>query len=305
VEVFRDKLKLVEVPRETIKLVEVTRDKIIHSSAERNLFNSLIKRNALLVQTSQAKQRLETLLDMADDCRQHVLTLLEQGPREHLPLTINLYGRLLREGVLVQLTRLPEEMRPEVGKTVRHRLEAMAAFPPGAKKTLPKTLEDQQNALQQATRQAIDLLDQPEAISAQKVKYHRTEPLHPSTTLVLFAITASNESDPVAMADVCAECIHQLMPCVLLSLADEANPHQTELGQQFGELIRHGIYAPLATATANDSSPQMTDKAERILERTTQAVDVMEKNLQQAPAAERIGLQRAIETTKKGWDKHW
>ena len=114
-------IRTVEVFRDKINTVEVFRDKIVRveSPAERQLFASLIKRNALLVQALQTTDRLDTLLDMANDCRQHALTLIEHGPREHLPLAINLYAKLLREGVLAQLERVPPDDRGELAKTVR------------------------------------------------------------------------------------------------------------------------------------------------------------------------------------------
>src|ERR1019366_4099744 len=92
-------------PIETVKTLEVFRDKIVlvNSSADRNLFAALLQRNARLVQAAQSEDRVEALLDMADDCRRHALTLIEQGPRDSLPMTIELYAQLLREGVLVQL----------------------------------------------------------------------------------------------------------------------------------------------------------------------------------------------------------
>ena len=294
-------------PPESVKTVEVFRDKIIavNSMAERHLLTSLIKRNVLLVQASQAKERLDILLEMANDCRQHALTLLEEGPRDHLPLAIDLYGKLLQEGVLVQLQRAPEETRPALTKTVRTRLEQMAESPAALAQGLPKALEDQQNALQKATQQMIDQINRSEQAPAiaQPVRYRRSDAIHPTAALVLFAITVSNESEQLVRAEFCAECIQQLMPSVVLCLADDTNPQQTELGQQFGALIRCGVYTPLAEVKASDPSPQTTEKASRILEKTSQAVEVIERNWQQARPHERVGLERALEATKKGWAK--
>src|SRR5207249_55538 len=73
------------------KLVDVFHDKLVpYASAERALVAALVKRNAQLVQTASVKERLDTLLDMADDCRTHVLTMIERGPRDQVPLTIEL-----------------------------------------------------------------------------------------------------------------------------------------------------------------------------------------------------------------------
>src|SRR5207253_1982406 len=93
--------RTVEVIRE--KTIEVFRDKIVNveSQADRQLFAALLERNARLVQSKQVSERLGALLDMADDCRQHALKLIEEGPRESLPFTIELYTHLLREGVAV------------------------------------------------------------------------------------------------------------------------------------------------------------------------------------------------------------
>lgn len=299
-------VKTVEVFRD--RTVEVVRDRIVagNSAADRTLFTSLIKRNVVLVQAAEAAQRLQTLLDMADDCRQHALTLIEKGPRDYLPLTIGMYAKLLRDGVLVQLERAPEDTRPVLAKTVRSRLQQMAEPPAGMSAEVPKALEDQRVALQNAIRQTIAHIDQPEqgAPAPGRAKLQRGEPVHPNMALVLFAIAISNETDEVARAEFCAECVNQLTPAVLVCLADDSDPQQSELGQQFGELIRFGIYTPIAVAKTNDPSPQTSATTERILEQTTQVIEVMEKNLAQARPAERAGLARAIEASRKGREKH-
>src|SRR5207237_685639 len=144
-------IRTVEVIREKPieRLVEIFKDKIITvpTSADRELFAALLKRNAQLVQALQATDRLTTLLDMADDCRAHALTLMTDGPRDTLPMTIELYGQLLREGVLVQVARASADDRPALRKTVRTRLKRM----PPANSALPKVVEDQRIALQTMT----------------------------------------------------------------------------------------------------------------------------------------------------------
>jgi hypothetical protein len=309
VEVFRD--KTVEVFRDKIKTVEVVRDKLVPTPADRELFASLMKHNAELVQATGVPDRLSSLLDMANDCRLHALTLLDRGPREYLPLTINMYGKLLREGVLVQLRRANEEARPELTETVRARLEQMSMPAEVAARPMPKVLENQRDALQSATRQALESMGQlDQVVPAKPVVYHRSEPVQPTTALILFAIAVSNETDQVARAEFCSECIQQLMPYVLLSLADTSSPQQTELGQQFGELIRFGIYTPIAQAKADNPAPPNPDKDERVLkakqvmERTNQAVDIMQRNLQQADAAERANLERALDAIRRSVEKN-
>jgi hypothetical protein len=309
VEVFRDKLKTVEVFRDKLKTVEVFRDKLIPvpTSAERDLFASLVKRNVLLVQASQIRERLEALLEMAGDCRQHALFLIQQGPRDQLPWAINLYGKVLREGVLVQLVQAEKDDRPMLTQTVRTRLEKMSEAPPPMKE-MPKAVAEQMEALRSTTTQTMELLDQPEAMAAIKpAKFQRPESLPPPAALILFAITVSNEPDPVVKAEICSECIHQLMPSVLLALADEGpQPQPADLGQQFGELIRFGVYSPLATASAQEA-PELKQKAEQVMKKANQAVETIQKNLQEALPEQRPGLERVLEATKKGkgwqWDK--
>jgi hypothetical protein len=308
------------VPIETLKTVEIIRDQFrdkivrVHSESERNLFTTLLKRNARLVQASQVAERLDTLLDMADDCRQHALTLIEQGPRESLPLTIKLYGQLLREGVLVQLAQVPAANRVAQETATRTRLEKMAQAPAAGPKELPRVLAEQRDALQNATRHTIDILDLqntelvPENLPASQPgpnktrRPQRTEALSPTAMLVQFAITVSSETDPVVKADLCTAYVQRLMPSMQLYLAEDSIVERAEMGQQFGELLRFGVYLPLEVATAKEPVPPIQLDTERIFNNAGQAVAEMEKNLQLAPAEARPGWVRALEASKKGWE---
>src|ERR1051325_7910361 len=140
-----DAAALVGQPIVREKLVDVVRDKLVpvYSSAERDLVEALVKRNAQLVQAASVKERLDVLLDMAGDCRAHVLTMIDQGPRDQVPLTIELYGQLLREGILMQVTHAHAEERADLEADVRKRLERLAASDPSATAELPRVLADQ------------------------------------------------------------------------------------------------------------------------------------------------------------------
>jgi hypothetical protein len=295
--------RTVEVIREkpVEKLVEVFKDKNVPaaSSPDRGLFAALLKRNAQLVQALQSADRLIALLDMADDCRKHALTLIADGPRDSLPMTIELYGQLLREGVLVQVARAPADERPALRKTVRTRLKKMP--PADAMAKLPKVVEDQRIALQTATTETLDQLgnvDAPPKSSPKKLP--RSDVIPPTTALVQFAIAYSSEADPVAKADFCADYVQRLMPTMMLCLAEDTSPERDDMGQQFGEMIRFGIYRPLEVVTAKAPPQAVMIEATRIAQNADQAVEVMESHLKQAPKTARPGLERAIEASKKG-----
>ena len=298
------------VPIETLKTVEVIRDQfrdkivLVHSESDRNLFTTLLKRNARLVQASQVGERLDTLLDMANDCRQHALMLIEQGPRDSLPLTIDLYGQLLRDGVLVQLAQAPAANRASLQAAARARLGKMANAdaPP-----MPvKILADQRDALQNATQQTMERLDQLEGVivPAKSRKIQRSEPMSPTSALIQFALTYSSEADPVVKADLCTDYVQRLMPSMMLYLADDATPQRVEMGQQFGEMIQFGIYTPLELASTKETPEPVKAQAERIIRNAGQAVAEIEENLDKAPDAAKAGLERALEATVKGWEKN-
>jgi hypothetical protein len=296
-------IRTVEVIREkpVEKLVEVFRDKIItvQAPADRELFAALLKRNAQLVQALQASDRLTALLDMADDCRQHALTLIADGPRDSLPMTIELYGQLLREGVLVQVARAPADERPAMRTTVRSRLKQTP--PTDATPALPKVVEDQRIALQTMTTDTLDQLggiEAPPKVSPKKLP--RSDVIPPTSALVQFAIAYSSEADPVAKADFCADYVQRLMPAMMLCLAEDASPKRDDMGQQFGEMIQFGIYRPLEVATAKAPPQAVMDQAARIFENADQTIANMQKHLERASKTARPGLERAIEASKKG-----
>lgn len=291
------------------RLVEQVADKsdniaTVSAPSDRTLFTLLLKHNARLVQGSQTVDRLITLLDMASDCRQHALSLIDHGPRDSLLLTVELYVRLLRDGVLMQVASAPQNNRPMLQATARTRLGQMAETA-AAPKPLPQVVEDQRVIIREATRQTMELVDRPEAIPMPAPgKKVLPDSSSPSAALVLYAVTFSSEPDPLAKADSCADCVQHLMPHMMLFMAEDTLPQQTEMGEQFGELINQGVYAPLEIATAKDPPKQVREKAERIFEKTSKTVTALEKNWQLAAAHAKIGLERAMEANKKNWEKN-
>jgi len=287
--------KTVEVIRE--KLVEVYRDKIVPASPDRELIAALVKRNARLVKSAQARERLEALLDMADDCRHHARGLIDHGPREMLPTALDLYNRLLREGVLRQLQQAPMSERGVLEPIARARLEKMVE-PLATMIPLPALLEEQRGMLNDAAR---DVLEQSKRLEGGPVAIRRPQAgdsASPAATLVQFAVTYSAESDPVVKADMCSDCVQRLMPYMMMHLAEEATPQRADVGEQFGEMIRFGIYGPLEAASAK-MSPPAAEQVSRIILTTQKALDAMEKNLEKAPEPARPALERAIEAAGK------
>jgi hypothetical protein len=297
--VERDELpvreRIVEIVKE--KPIEVVREKIIkvESISDRNLVASLLQRNARLVQSAEVKDRLDALLDMADDCRQYALTLIEQGPPDALPVTMDLYMQILRVAVPSQLQQAPAEVRPILKATTRLRLNKMAAAQ--EQKPLPQLLEEQRESLHTVTKEAIEHIDRPAPAPVLARKDPR--PLPPAASLVQFAVAFSVEKEAVAKADSCSDCVQRLMPYMKLVLAEEATPQRGDMGQQFGEMIQFGIYAPLGTTMADEPAPPVKFEAERIFQSAINVVAEMEKSMATAPASTRINIKRVLDVAQK------
>lgn len=290
-------VKTIEVIRE--KPIEVIREKIVTVSttpSDREFVGALLKRNALLAQTSDAKERLETLLDMADDCRQHAVTLIQKGPRDALPLTIDLYTQLLREGVLGHLAKAPAKERPDLEGLARVRLDEMAE-PMGKASNLPKVLEDQRKALYLVAMDVSASVGKPDLPKVRK--WQRGESGPPALTLVRYAITICNESDAVARADSGADCIQRLMPYMVLYLAEDAAGENGDMGQQFGDMIRFGVVQSLEAAKTSDQK-----QAARIAGNVDRAIAEMEKQAVVAPPATRKNFEQTLDAIKKGSDRN-
>ncbi|MBI2808381.1 MAG: hypothetical protein HYX68_25620 [Planctomycetes bacterium] len=286
--------------------VEVVRDRIVtvHASAERGLTALLLKRNAQLVQSAQAKDRLETLLDMADDCRQHAIKLIDQGPRDYLPMTIDLYSQLLHQGVLVQLARAPATDRPMLEAVAKLRLRKMAEPVEGGPKTA-KVLEQHRASLRSIALATIEVASngKPLPVPGATPKWRDTEAVPATVALVQFAIAYSSETDPVIKADRCSDCVQRLMPYVKLQLADNPETKEGDPGQQFGSMIRFGVYVPLESGNALEPPAQTRLKMDRILRDADQTVGEMEKHMEAVSSAGQSSFQRAVRPTKKGWEK--
>lgn len=295
-------IRTVEVVRE--KPIEVIREKLVQveSPGERQLFASLLGHNARLVQSAKLNDRIDTMLDMADECRKHALKLIDIGPRDALPLTIDLYVQLLREGVVTQVQQAPEANRAALKEAARARLRKMADAVGVEKRPLPKVLEEHRDALEMAALTSLEEVDLPFDKSAARKKW-TSGPVAPAAALVQFAIAFSAEADPVAKADTCSQCVQRLTPFMMLYLAEDSVPERGNLGQQFGEIIQFGVYRPLTAASVKEPTSAVKEQAERAIQATFEAVTQIEKQFEIAPDAAKPAIKNMLDASQKGKGK--
>jgi hypothetical protein len=180
-------------------------------------------------------------------------------------------------------------------ETARSRLDKMQL--PADSDELPKVVKEQQDEMRAATRRMRELIDRPEQM-AQKRSKRANSPMAPSAALVQFAVAYSAESDPLAKADLCSDCVRQVMPSMMAVLSETSAPEQIPMGQQFGEIIKHGIYTPLAAANTKEP-PAMRVEVQRIIAATDDVIAGMEKEMQKRNEKSAPGLNRAVEAIRK------
>ena len=121
----------------------------------------------------------------------------------------------------------------------------------------------------------------------------------PSAALVQFAVVYSAESDPLCKADLCSDCVRQVMPSMMAVLSETSVPEQLPMGQQFGEIIKHGIYTPLAAANTKEPPPATREEVQRIMAATEDVIAGMEKEMLKGNEKSAPGLNRAVEAIRK------
>lgn len=118
-------------------------------------------------------------------------------------------------------------------------------------------------------------------------------------TLVLQALPLAEEDDPLRRADHCNAVAEQLVQGILLASSDGDTTRAEQLGGLLGEVLDRGIAPNLERIDLQDADPPRLADAERVEQRSGQAVEVLQRNLEKAPPAAQPGLQKALEAVGK------
>lgn len=253
---------------------------------------------AMSAATSE-EDRIELLGDMAEELHSEVVILVERRELDQLPLLTGLYDTVVKDGLARAVAGLPEARRAAAVAPLLEQLrsaeEQMASL---TDKALPAVAE-LVRPLQTSTQEAVELLRAGKApVSRPASLPGQEQPL--VAHLVHQGLRLATEQDPVRRADLSAELSPRVATAVV-HLSVQGAPEQSanlELG--LAELMENGVVSNLERAKPPVDKPGREADLERMRKKAAQAMEVLEKNLANARAIGRAGLQRAFEASKEG-----
>jgi hypothetical protein len=112
------------------------------------------------------------------------------------------------------------------------------------------------------------------------------------------------EPDLVRKADLASELAQQLgLATVLLAAGDQDEQAAgAEVAQTLGALVDQGVTENLNQAVKASQAGRNAE-IEQIRQRADQATAILERNLAKAPAEAQPGLTKALQASKKGWNR--
>lgn len=269
------------------------------AAAERTIVIQAVAHDLRLAQTLAAEERLETLTALADDLTIEAHRLARQGRMDDLAQVTGLYDRVVRHGLVEQGRALPAEQRPErVAGAVRRLREAERQARQESAAALP-AVGDYLRQLAAAADHAIKALEDadppPALLDAPRPG---SAPRPQLDALVMNGLRLCAEKDPLRRADFCTDVADQLVQTILQASATGDTDQASRLGGYLGQLMDVGVARNLESA--EDLEGGRLDQWEEIGVRAAKATDILERNLENAPAAARPGLQKALEASNAG-----
>jgi hypothetical protein len=263
------------------------------------LLASLLQRDLRLAVAGSARQRVETLADLADDLHGEALPLAHAAAFEELAGLAQLYAQVVRGGILAQARRLaPDEWQPVLGPIVG-RLARAGGDAEGLARDLPAESAAPLRAMAAAAREG-------DALAVAAVSAEPPAPLPPSperarryrqnhglvVLLVQGGLRLAGEDDPLRRADFCNDLAEGLAAEIQRAADNHEGGRAAELGHLLHALLKDGVAANLLTVhvalegEGRDSS--LEKKLQDVQRRTAGVVQPLEKQLQRAvkpPAA--------------------
>jgi hypothetical protein len=123
------------------------------------------------------------------------------------------------------------------------------------------------------------------------------------SALVMHGLRLAETDDPLRRADCCTRIADDLVRTILTASATGDADQAFRLGKHLGVVMDRGVDSNLTRAEATATEEARVEEIQRVSERATQATEVLEQNLEEAPDTARPGLERALEASGHNRDR--
>lgn len=286
-----------------------------------------------LAGVTRPAERLATLGSLADDLHQETLRAVKASRWEPTPVLGELYGRVLREGIIDLARAAPPASRREL-------LTPLLAQLDSAKDDASRAAPDKPTAvakvLQAMARTSGDVRDQLSTLMNTKT----TGPAPASTsdripllvslfcsqdtatktpeapysppsaaqlvlihTLVGYNLLLAKEDDPLIKADYCSDVAEHFVDAILQASRAGHADSVARLGKQLGAVMEEGVARNLGRVQLAGANDSQLEEMDQIGQRAAQAFTTLKQTLNDVPEQARTGLQKAIDAPSQGRER--
>jgi len=260
----------------------------------------LLESDLRLAEVSTAPEQVAALADMAAELSKEALRLAQDGPADDVLLVSELYERVVCQGLVKRAQALPAGEQAEFLRPLTDQLEqtAQAAGTTRALAGAAPGLRVLGDAARGASRSlsAQAPLPAPRNPAWQPARSGTVRDL--LGTMVVQGLRLAEEDDPLRRADYCTDVADHLVQGILLASAGGDTQRADCLSGFLGSVMDRGVAINLERFHATEPDDERREEAERIGGRSAKAMEVLQRNLKNAPAAAQAGLQRALQAGK-------
>jgi hypothetical protein len=250
-----------------------------------------------LARPAATEEPLDLMSRLAGDLKDEALRRARQEPSEAVLLLADLSAYVLRQGVVGRAAVLPAGQRPDRVAPLLRQLRAIEAEIDAYSKEALPVVADMLRPLAAAVRESAQRIEdgRPPADTGP-IPDGPARPL--LVTLVIHAVRLAETGDPLRRADLSADLAPLLAQAIVLLSAGGDAERAEKLGDCLGDLLGRGVGENLKQVEADGAPEARRAEAEKVRERSGQAVTILERNREQLPAAARKGLEHALEKIK-------
>jgi len=258
----------------------------------------VIKHDVHLATAVAADEKLAVLHQLADDLKDETLRAARQGAPDKVPPLAESYQRVVREGIVRWAALLPAEKRPGLVDTVLRRVrQAQAEVEAVAHAALPivaDVLQPMATTTQESSRR-IENNQPAEEAKPFSDKIMQAFPL--LAELIQRGLKLAEETDPLRRAEICSNLARRLTPTFVLLSARDDTALAEVAGACFADLLEWGVAHNLDTAARQDEKQTRHADVDKVRQQSAEVLDVLERNVAQAPADAKEGLAQALAAT--------
>lgn len=261
------------------------------------LLAPLIDNHVRLAAAELPADRFQLIADLSDALWREIVREVEAGPTSDLLLVSQLYAYVVADALPRSshaLGHFDDPIRRKVATALN-----------GRRADAERLADNATPVVGEVLRRVSDQSDAAAEQIAQGEVPQEASPKLAAVNNLLTIVLASNlklaaEVDPLRRASQSSEVADQLSQTIVFAALSGDAATAEQLGGMLGDVVERGVMVSLARFEPDGEDATRRAEYEQIKQHNQRAIEVLQRNLERAPAAARKGLQRAIEAKRNG-----